>query len=285
LVRSIAGERAQVADMIGEALELERDSTNCLAARRFVTACEGLDGAAECARMSDDGIAGNGLGDENRSAALRALEQPLDATVLIAKHYFQRKNLFAVRLESKMTGLDDTGVYGANSDLVHFIAVDDVKRENFLLPRSESPPARCVIGRMSTQRLQRRMALRNRTALFGYLALEPRRLMARDRQRGIFLTNEGAGHAQLRTIIIGDDGADTQCLRILGHTKQRNDSPPGGDRGRQSRSKLLRFMYRYVGNVDTPSIVNAEERWSAHGAMPPSNCAARARESCRGVGM
>ena len=108
-----------------------------------------------------------------------ALEQTLDATVLVTQHYFQRKHLFTVRLESKVTGLDDSGVHWADTDLVNFVAVDDVKGEILAIPRSQRPCARRMIGRMATQRFERRMPFRDRAALFGYLALEPTRLPAR----------------------------------------------------------------------------------------------------------
>src|SRR5450759_1578673 len=282
---NITRECGQVANVIGQALEFERNSTNRLPARGLVNARERLNGPAECARVSDDSIPSNRLSDEHRSAALRTLEQTLDAAVLVAEHYFQRKHLFAVRMESKVTGLNDPGVHWADSDLVNFVAVDDVKREILAVLRSHGPCARRMIGRMATQRLERRMPLRNRAALFRYLALKAARLPARGRQRGILLGNQRAGRAQQSAVIISEHGAETKCPSVFGDAEQRHDAPASADRARYRGSEILHLEERNVGHADTPSIINGQERSGAHGATPPSNCAARASESCRGGGM
>src|SRR5205823_1721615 len=67
LVRDVACNRPQVADVIGEALELESDPANCLCARRLAGPRQSFDHAAVSAAVTDDAVAGDGLGNQHRA--------------------------------------------------------------------------------------------------------------------------------------------------------------------------------------------------------------------------
>ena len=47
-----------------------------------------------------------------------------DPAMLIAKRYFEMKNIFAMTLKTEMTRLNDSGVHRANSYFVNFLAFE-----------------------------------------------------------------------------------------------------------------------------------------------------------------
>src|SRR4030095_12499535 len=114
LKRDVARNGTQVAKVICEAFQLECDSPNALCARRLVTPGKRLECTAIGARVTDDSVSGDRLGNKDCPRPVSTLEQPLHATVLVAEHDLELEHTFAVCLESEVAGLDDPRVDGSN---------------------------------------------------------------------------------------------------------------------------------------------------------------------------
>ena len=69
--------------------------------------------------MTDDRVARDRFGHERGAVERKRLQQALDAAVLIAEHDLQEEHVLAVRLEAKVSGLDDPRVHGSHGDLVN----------------------------------------------------------------------------------------------------------------------------------------------------------------------
>ncbi len=65
LVGDVAGDGAEVADVVGQALELEGDAADGLRPGRLPAPGQRLDRAAGGARVADDGVAGDRLRDQD----------------------------------------------------------------------------------------------------------------------------------------------------------------------------------------------------------------------------
>src|SRR6266540_259201 len=283
----VPGDRAEIPDVVRQALQLERDTSHRLSPRRLAAPGQRLDHAAERPGVADDRVSRDRLGDEHAAIPVDALEQPLHATVLIAQHDLEEQHLLAVRLEPEIAGLDDPGVHGADCDLVHFLPFHPEERIRLALHRGRRPARREVIGRMAPQRLEPGMAFRNHAALLRNLPLERVGLGTGRRERRVARPNHRARRAELPTHIVGQDRDEARLIALLRHAEQRRQQTADRDELHDRFPKLLHRLHRYGAQRDGPPIPEAElaAPEAAHGAVPPRAAAARARTSCNGPGM
>ena len=120
----IAGERAEIADVIGDPLQFQRDDAQRGRPRRAFGAGQRLDQLAIGGRVTGGGIAGDRLGEMDASLVRAAAQRRLDAAMLVAERDFEMEDALAVAIEAEMPGLDDPGMHRADRDLVDLRAGD-----------------------------------------------------------------------------------------------------------------------------------------------------------------
>ena len=118
----IVADGADVAEMIGEALEFGHDRAEVGRARRRLQRQRRFDGAGKGIGIGDGRIAGDAAGEPRRPVEIGALHQALDALVDVAEPFLQPDHGLAARGEAEMAGLDDAGVDRADGDLVQAVA-------------------------------------------------------------------------------------------------------------------------------------------------------------------
>jgi hypothetical protein len=114
----IVADRAEIAEVIGDALKLGHERAEPDAARRNFGPKGGLDGMSE-----GEGV-GHGAVTRDAACEPRALvetcssHQRLSALMHIAETLFQPRHRFAAASEAEMTWLDDAGMDRADRNLV-----------------------------------------------------------------------------------------------------------------------------------------------------------------------
>src|SRR5260370_27203195 len=169
----VAGKGPQIADMIGDPLQLESQRAPAARARRTCGAGEAFEDLAIGCGVADRAVSDNGFSEMSSSAVRAALQRPLDPAVLVSERDFEMDDLFAVAIETKMPGLDDPGVDRSYRDFVDFRAGH---REEIRFPDGGA-------GGREANRLQPGMALRIDAPLLIDLALKMVRRWAVHRQR------------------------------------------------------------------------------------------------------
>ena len=137
--RGVVADRADVAEMIGDALELGHDAAQDLGARRRIDLQRLLDRAGEGEAVGHGGIAGDARDHARRALDVGVGEQPVDALVHVAEPLLQPRHRLAVDAEAEMAGLDDAGVHRADRNLVQALALD--RQEIVRPPDRAAPPA------------------------------------------------------------------------------------------------------------------------------------------------
>ena len=136
----VVADRADVAEMVGEALELGHQRAQPDGARRRLDAERGLDGAREGQRVGDRAVARDAAGELRRRARAARRHQRLDALVDVAQPLLEAHHGLAVGGEAEMAGLDDAGMHRADRDLVQALAFGRQERRR----RGRTAPAsRC----------------------------------------------------------------------------------------------------------------------------------------------
>ncbi len=278
--RHVAGERAEVAGVRGQPLELERERAQCVRARRDFTAAERLERLRVRESVADGRVARQLLDLVHRARVRPPDQRALEAAVLVAEHDLEVQHLLAVALEAEVAGLDDAGVHGPDGDLVHLIAFHAEERVvRADAERRVVQPVRArAVRRVAAQRLEPRVAGGQDAELLHDLALEARggddvrgerRVLGADRRRHQL----EAGLAVAR--------GDQQQLRG-GRLRRRAGSGPSeeGDDARLTRhagAGVLRERVRRQARdrvaVDALRVARPCGRDDAHGA-PPSRAAA-----------
>ena len=170
--RDVAGQRAEVAGVVGEPFEFERDGAQPLRAQRRLGPGERFQDGRVGRGVGDGRVAGHRFHLAHRRAMRAARERLLDAAMLVAERDFQVQHLLARALEAEMARLDDAGVHGTDGDFVNLAAVHAEEL--------------AVGGRVAVcppHRLEPRMALGREAVLLPDFALEQVRLRVRRGER------------------------------------------------------------------------------------------------------
>ena len=126
--RRVVADRADVAEVIGDALELGHHPAQHRSTRRHRDVERRLDRAREGEAVGDGGIAGDSCDDAARAFEIGAGEQAVDALVHVAQPLLEANDDPAVGGEAEMAGFDDAGVHRADRNLVQALAVHGQKR-------------------------------------------------------------------------------------------------------------------------------------------------------------
>src|SRR4051812_14305500 len=184
----VAGERAEVAGVAGQPLELQSDPPQRRPPRRRPAAGERLDDLAVRRAVADRRVARRGLEIMDGPAIRSAGERPFDPPVLVAEADLEMEDVLAMALEAEVPGLDDAGMHRADPHLVDLRALDAIEVDDAGNPGRGG--ARTPEGRLEADRLEPRMSFRTEPVLLGDLPLEQVDLRALRRERGEGLTGE-----------------------------------------------------------------------------------------------
>jgi hypothetical protein len=139
--RNVVRKRAQVANVIGDALELKGNAAERLGGKRQLHPGERFDDVGVRKRVSHRGIASNRLGNGETARGRSRDEQLLGTAMLVAKMDFEVQDVFAGALKAKVARLDDARMNGANGDFVDTVTCDGKKRVPRLIG-AEMPTAK-----------------------------------------------------------------------------------------------------------------------------------------------
>ena len=123
----VVADRADVAEVVGEALQLGHQGAQPDGARWGLDAERGLHGACEGQRVGHRAVARHAPGKPGRALDGRAEHQAVDALVHVAQSLLQPHHGLAVAMEAEMAGLDDAGVHGPDGDLMQRRALGGVE--------------------------------------------------------------------------------------------------------------------------------------------------------------
>ena len=157
----VAGQCAQIADMVGHSLQLQRHAAERLSASRNTSSAEGFDGAAVRGGMSGGAVAGERFRIVDACVDGAAQHRPFYAAMLVAQRDFQMVNRLAVALEAKMARLDDAGMNGTDGDFVDLFARHlrrSRSRRTFSV--SENEPASATDAPAAERSIARRFRVR-----------------------------------------------------------------------------------------------------------------------------
>ena len=121
--RGVVADGADVAEMIGEPLELGHQRPQIERARRRLDLKRRLGGLREGKSIGHRAVAGGAPGELGGGIERRARHQGFDALVHIAEPLLQPHDVLAVGGEAEMAGLDDAGMHRADRNLVQALAV------------------------------------------------------------------------------------------------------------------------------------------------------------------
>ncbi len=124
----VVADRADVAEVIGDALQLGHHGPQPDRTRRNVDAECGLHGSCKGNRVCHCAVAGNAPSQLGRALDRRAHHERLGAFVDVAQSLLKPDDGFAVGREAEMSRLDDARVHGADRDLMHRRAFSWQKR-------------------------------------------------------------------------------------------------------------------------------------------------------------
>jgi hypothetical protein len=126
--RGVVADRADVAEVIGEPLELSHQRPQMACPWRRFDGERRLDGVGERDRIGDSAVAGGPRGKPRRLVDGRAAHQRLDALVYVAEPLFEPNHGLAAGGKAEMARLDDAGVHRAHRNLMQAFAFDRQKR-------------------------------------------------------------------------------------------------------------------------------------------------------------
>ena len=130
--RRVVADRADIAEMIGDAFELRHDAAQHGGARRDVDAERRLDGAREREAERDGRIPRHPRHDARRPGEVDAGQEAVDALVHVAEPLLEPRHRLAIGREAEMAGLDDPGMHRADRNLMQAVAVH---RQEFVVDR------------------------------------------------------------------------------------------------------------------------------------------------------
>ncbi len=116
--RSVIADRADVADVVGESLDLGRDGAKPMRAHRRLDPQRRFGRAREGDLVSDRAVAADARGERQTGFEARAAHQRADALVDIAQSLLEPDDRFTAGVETKMSGFDNSGVNRTDRDLM-----------------------------------------------------------------------------------------------------------------------------------------------------------------------
>ena len=122
--RDVGANRADVRDVVVEALQFEAECAQPAGARRRFDSGSALEGMAEGRRVREARITGNTLGEANAVRDGQSFEEFLNALVHVKHAELQVEHRFARRAEQEVAGLDDARVDRAHRYLEDTFAFD-----------------------------------------------------------------------------------------------------------------------------------------------------------------
>ena len=120
--RGVVADGADVAEMIGQPLQLGHQRAQIKRARRHLHLQRGFDGLREGKGIGDRAVAGGAAGELRRLVERGAGHQRFDALVHIAEPLLQPHDVFAIGGEAEMSRLDDAGMHRTDRDLMQAFA-------------------------------------------------------------------------------------------------------------------------------------------------------------------
>src|SRR5271166_2091572 len=114
----VVADGADVAEMIGEALELRHQAAKPVCARGRLDPERGLDGAREGDAVGDRRVAAHSRSQDGGVLNARAARQAVDALVDIAETLLETHHGFAAGVEAEVARLDDPCVDRTDRNLV-----------------------------------------------------------------------------------------------------------------------------------------------------------------------
>ena len=121
--RGVVADRADVSEMIGEALELGHQRAQIDRARRHLDRERRFDRPCKGDGIGHRAVTGSVSGKMRGLFELRARHQPLDSLVHIAQALLEPHHGLAIGGEAKMAWLDDAGMHRPDRDLVQPLAL------------------------------------------------------------------------------------------------------------------------------------------------------------------
>ena len=117
----VVADGADVAEMIGEPLELRHQAAKPMCARRRLDPERRLDRAGEGDAVGDRRVAADARRQDGRALDARAARQAVDALVDIAEPLLEPHDRLAAGVEAEMAGLDDPRVDRTDRNLVQIL--------------------------------------------------------------------------------------------------------------------------------------------------------------------
>src|SRR2546426_3626294 len=122
--RDVVTEVAEVAQVIGDTLELQQDAAQRRRARWRLSAGRALDRHRPGPGVGDRRVPADAAGEARAFFERHGFEALLDPLVRVTKPFLQPQNLLAHDREAEMPRLDDASVHRADRYLVHALSLD-----------------------------------------------------------------------------------------------------------------------------------------------------------------
>jgi hypothetical protein len=129
---SVVADCTEIAEMIGDALELRHDAAQHGGPRRSVEAERRLDGTREREAERDGRIPRHPRHDARCPGDIDAGQEAVNALVHVAEPLLEARHGLAIRRKAEMAGLDDPGMHRSDRNLVQAVAVH---RQEFVVDR------------------------------------------------------------------------------------------------------------------------------------------------------
>ncbi len=141
----VIADRADVAEMVGQTLQLRHQPAQPLRTRRCLDIERRFGGAGEGDAVGHGAVARRAAGEHGALGKIGARHQAVDALMHIAQPLFQPHHGLAVRGEAEMAGLDDARMHGTDGNLMQSFALGRQEliaraRSRCLHPRAQRMP-------------------------------------------------------------------------------------------------------------------------------------------------
>src|SRR5207302_2531123 len=124
----VVAEVAEVAQVIGDALELQQNAAQHYRARRRLSAGRALDRHRPGPGVGDRRVAADAPGEARAFFERHSFEALLDPLVRVTEPLLQPQDLLADDREAEMPRLDDAGMHRTDRNLVHAFSLDPDER-------------------------------------------------------------------------------------------------------------------------------------------------------------
>ena len=121
--RRIVADRADIAEVICQALKLGHQRAQIDRARRHLNLQRGLHGARKRDCISDGAVTGGAPGKMSSAVERRPGHQTHDSLVHVSEPLLQAHDRLAIRGETKMAGLNDARMNWTDGNLVETLAL------------------------------------------------------------------------------------------------------------------------------------------------------------------